>query len=98
MAGKVRLNPRGFDAVAKSGAVRAEVNRLAERVADNVRGLNIRVEGLPGDIALPVKVVEQTTDRARAQVQLAHPSGLAVEAKHGALGKAALEAGLEAND
>lgn len=94
----IRLNPRGFDDVATSGEVRSEINRLAERVADQVRAQNIWVDGIPGDIALPVKVVEQTTDRARAQVQLAHPSGLAVEAKHGVLGKAALEAGLELND
>lgn len=94
----IRLNPRGFEAVAKSREVRAEVNELAEKVAANVRRQNIRVEGVPGDIELPVKVVEQTTDRARAQVQLAHPSGLAVEAKHGVLGKGAIEAGLEVND
>lgn len=91
----IRLNPRGFDDVAKSRLVREAVTDAAERVADNVRAQGIWVDGIPGDIELPVKVVEQTTDRARAAVQIAHPSGLAVQAKHGALTKAAAQAGLD---
>jgi hypothetical protein len=42
-----------------------------------------------------VRVDSYETDRARAEVWLAHPSGLAVQAKHGLLTKAASEAGLE---
>ena len=94
MARKVRLNSRGLEQVAKSTAVRSEVDKLAERVADNVRAQGIHVDGVPGDIPLPVKVLTGTTDRARASVQIAHPSGKAVQAKHGALTKAAAQAGL----
>lgn len=91
----VRINPSGFDQVAKSREIRAEVNALAERVADNARSQNVWVEGVPGDVELPIEVVEQTTDRARASVQIQHPSGLAVQAKHGILTRAAAAAGLE---
>jgi hypothetical protein len=92
---KVRRNSRGIEQVAKSREVRAEVNKLAERVADAVRAQGIYVEGVPGDVPLPVEVVEQTTDRARAQVRIAHASGKAVQAKHGVLTKAAAQAGLD---
>ena len=91
---KVRRNSRGIEQVAKSREVRDEVNKLAERVADAVRAQGIRVEGEPGDVALPVEVREQTTDRARAQVAITHPAGKAVQAKHGALTKAAAQVGL----
>jgi hypothetical protein len=95
MARDVHLEGRGIEAVAKSAEMHREINALAERVADNVRNMGIRVEGVPGDVPLPVNVAEGETDRARASVQLAHPSGKAVQAKHGALTKAAAQAGLE---
>lgn len=91
---KIRRNSRGIEQVAKSAAVRRQINALAMRVAANVRYQGIRVDGIPGDIALPVEVHEQATDRARAAVSLAHPSGKAVQAKHGALTKAAAQVGL----
>lgn len=91
----VRLNSRGIAEVAKSAEVAREITALAERVADNVRGQGIRVEGMPGDAALPVEVTSYTTDRARSSVTITHAAGLAVQAKHGALTKAAAQAGLE---
>lgn len=91
----IKLDGRGIEGVAKSAEMHREINKLAEKVADNVRAQGIRVDGIPGDIALPVKVTEGETDRARATVSLAHPSGKAVQAKHGALTKAAAQAGLE---
>ena len=94
----IKLDGRGIEAVAKSAEMHREINALAERVADNVRSQGIMVEGVPGDVALPVKVVEGETDRARASVQIAHPSGQAVQAKHGSLTKAAAQAGLEVRD
>jgi hypothetical protein len=42
-----------------------------------------------------VVVHSATTDRAKAFVTIAHPAGLAIEAKHGALKKAAAACGLE---
>lgn len=92
---KVRLDHRALESLLKSSDVRKYVNDAAEQVADRVRQQGIEVEGIPGDIDLPVKVVEQTTDRARASVVLAHPSGIAVQAKHGSLSKAAAAEGLE---
>lgn len=96
---RVKLDLRGLEEVAKSGGARALVEGAAEAVADNVRGLGIRVDGVPGDVELPVKVYVDDTDgmrvdRASARVVLAHASGLAVQAKHGALSKAASAAGL----
>lgn len=92
---RIRLNSHGIAAIADSAAVKNAVDALAEEVADNVRSQNHMVEGIPGDVALPVKVRVYETDRARASVILAHPSGLAVQAKHGALTRAAAAAGLE---
>lgn len=43
----------------------------------------------------PVTVRAYTTDRAAAAVTIAHPAGLAIQAKHGALTKAAASVGLE---
>lgn len=93
--GKVRLASRGIEAIAKSSEVRREVTALAEKVADNVRSMGIRVEGVPGDVALPVEVTSYITDRARSSVTIKHASGAAVQAKHGALTKAAAQAGLD---
>lgn len=92
--GNVTLNSRGMGAVAESAGVRRLVESAANEVADNVRDQGIRVEGIPGNIELPVKVSVYETDRARASVTLAHPSGIAVQAKNGALTKAASAAGL----
>lgn len=98
---KVKLESGGLEEVAKSADMHREIDSLAEAVAENVRSQGHMVEGEPGDIALPVKVYTDltTTDmrenRARAAVSLAHPAGQAVQAKNGALTKAAAQAGLE---
>ena len=88
---KVRLNSRQVEAEMKSQAMRRELDSLADRIAAGVRSQNITVS----DGALPVEVREGTTDRARAQVVLAHAAGLAVQAKYGALTRAAAQVGLE---
>lgn len=97
MSADVKLDHGGIAALEKSGAMRALVDAAAEKVAANVRGLGIKVgdrDGGPREIALPVKVTNTTTDRAHASVTLAHPAGIAVQAKHGALTKGASAAGL----
>lgn len=94
----IKLDGDGIEAVLKSGGMRALVDATAEKVAENVRSLNIGVgdrDGGSREIPLPVKVKLSTTDRAHAEVVLAHPAGIAVQAKHGALTKAASQAGLE---
>jgi len=72
-----------------------------EQIARNVRALGIKVgdkDGGPREHDLPVKVEMTTTDRAHGRVVIEHPSGQAVQAKRGALTKAASEAGMEVKD
>lgn len=90
----VKLDRAAIGRLAESDEMRRLVAEAAEKVAENVREQGIRVEGIPGDIELPVKVTVYETDRARASVTLAHPAGLAVQAKHGALTRAASALGL----
>ena len=99
---KVRLNLRGLEAVATRAETKRAVEELAESVADDVRAQGIMVGAFAGsgEIPLPVEVrVGETSDmrvnRAKAWVNLAHPAGLAVQAKHGALTRAASQEGLE---
>lgn len=97
---RVKFNLRGLEEIAKRRETADAVRDLAEKVADNVRSQGHMVSGIPGDEVLPVTVnVGETknmrVNRAKAWVTLAHPAGLAVQAKHGALTKAASEAGLE---
>lgn len=98
MTSNIKLNSAGIAAIAKSGAVRALVDAAAERVAANVEAQGIGVgdkDGGSREIPLPVKIGNTTTDRAVASVMLAHPAGIAVQAKHGALTRAAADAGLD---
>lgn len=92
---KVHPNWSGLSAALRSREARDAVEAVAEKIAANARSAAPAVEGIPGDIELPVRVDTYDTDRARATVWLAHPSGLAVQAKHGLLTKAASAAGLE---
>jgi hypothetical protein len=98
MARQVRLDSRGVGAILKSAGVAAATRAAAEAVADNVRSQNIRVgdkDGGKREYDLPVKVTMRTTDRAHADVTIAHPAGQSVQAKHGALTKGAAQAGLD---
>lgn len=83
---RVRLNRRGMRDLLRSEGVQAVLGRKAEAVAEEVEAAGIRVDGTPGRVPLPVAVeVDAGEQRARARVVLDHPSGLAVEAKHGVL-------------
>jgi hypothetical protein len=96
----VRLNSKGIARILKAPPMDAAVKRAAESVKANVEALNIRVgdkDGGQHEKPLPVTVTTSTTDRAHANVTLAHPAGAAVQAKHGALTKAAAQAGLDVN-
>lgn len=72
--------------------LRGEINALAERVAAHARASGRTVAR--GE-QMPVTVTHYTTDRAAAAVTIAHPAGLAIQAKHGTLTRAAAAAGLE---
>lgn len=91
----VRLHPGALAALAKSAEVQDALNEAAERVADRVRAQSIGVGGedfSPSEIPLPVEVKPW---KDGPSVILAHPAGLAVQAKHGVLTKAAAAEGLE---
>ena len=100
---RVKLDLRGLEEVAKSHEMRAATHAAAEKVAENVKSQGITVGDKDGgsfEYPLPVKVYDDTTDgmrvnRAVSRVVLAHAAGLAVQAKHGALSKAASDAGLK---
>jgi hypothetical protein len=100
----VKLDVRGLEEIAKSSRMGAAVREAAEAVADNVRGQGIRVgdrdggsseEDLPVVVYGPDDTNDMRLDRAQARVVLAHAAGDAVQAKHGALSKAATQAGLD---
>lgn len=97
----IHWNDAGLLAALNSAGVESRVVETAERVAEEIRrdgSWDRQVEGIPGDIDIPVRVDVYKTDRPRASVHLAHPSGLAVQAKRGALTRAASAAGLVVNE
>lgn len=83
---KVVLDSGGIEQVLKSEGVAAAVNSAAQSIA-------AQAQAARPDIT--VETGSGTTDRAVASVTLAHPKGLAVQAKHGTLTRAAAAAGLE---
>lgn len=80
---KIRLDHKGIAQMLKSQPFAEAVHDLAERVAGNVV------------VDADVEVRDYTTDRAASSVTIAHPAGLAIQAKHGVLTKAAASVGLE---
>lgn len=98
MANRIRLDRAGVAAILKSAEMHRAVQDAAESVAKNVRDQDIKVgdhDGGAHEYDLPVEVSMTTTDRAHAVVTIAHAAGEAVQAKHGALTKAAAQAGLD---
>lgn len=96
--GSVKLNRAGVQAMLKSTGMHRVIQAKTEEIAQKVRDQNITVGDKDGgrhETDLPVKVEVGTSDRARGVVLLAHPAGLAVQAKHGALTKAASASGLQ---
>jgi hypothetical protein len=101
MARRINLDSRGVAKLLQSTEMHRATQDAAERVADNVRAQGIKVgdkDGGPREKDMPVEVEMTTTDRAHAWVTIAHPSGQAVQSKHGALTKAAGQAGLDVSE
>jgi hypothetical protein len=93
----IKLDDAGLAAILKGAGARALVKKTAQEIASRVEAQDLTVgafRGGSGEIPLPVKVKTETTDRASASVVLAHPAGIAVQAKHGALTRAAAALGL----
>lgn len=84
MGTKITLDHDGVGQVLRSGEVRAAVSALARTVAGNVVSHD-----------RPVEVYDHVTDRAHSNVVIAHPAGMAMQAKYGTLTRAAAAAGLE---
>lgn len=82
---KVRLDHGGIGEVLKS--LGGPINELAAAIAARVDVGSVT--------EAQVVVRPYTTDRAAAAVSIAHPAGLAIQAKHGALTKAAASVGLQ---
>lgn len=88
MASTVHLDYAAMGEILKV-ETRDEINALADQIAANVRG------NLGSVTDAQVSVLHQTTDRAKALVTIGHPAGMAMQAKHGTLTKAAAAVGLE---
>jgi hypothetical protein len=84
---KFELDAAGVREVLKGQGVRDLVDGYAEQVADNVKAL------VPA--GTPVEVRKYTTDRGAATVVVADVRGMAWQAKHGIVTRAAAAAGLE---
>ena len=97
MARNVKLDHVGLGALLRSTEMHRMVQDVTEEIADHVREQGVTVGAFQGfgEIDLPVEANMTTTDRAHGSVVLAHPAGIAVQAKYGALTRAASEAGLE---
>lgn len=93
--GHVHIDQKGLARAANDAGI---VTEAANKIAERVRGMGIGVgdeDGGPHEVPLPVVVRTSTNDGlTTASVVLAHPAGSAVQAKHGALTKAAAAAGL----
>lgn len=86
------LDRAGIGAVAKSPEMQTVVRQTAQQVASNVAAQHLTAgEGEP----ITATVDTYTTDRAAASVTVDHPAGLAMQARHGVLTRAASAAGLE---
>lgn len=91
---KVHINEAVLRRILESREMDAARKRVGDAIADNVRDQGIEVGDLDADgvgtqIDLPVEVSDV------GGVVIAHPAGIAVQAKHGALTRAAAAAGLE---
>lgn len=83
---RIELARDGLRAYLASPEVQAMLERKARAVAQAAESRAIKVEGTPGT-PVPIEVASRSGgSRARASVYIAHPSGLAVEAKHRLLG------------
>ncbi|TSD47978.1 hypothetical protein FFI94_018860 [Rhodococcus sp. KBS0724] len=84
MASKFKLDKAGVGQILNSPEAQAACMELAEQIAGNVSVKD----------GVDVIVRPYNSDRAGASVFIAHPGGLGMQAKHGALSRAAASVGL----
>lgn len=94
----ITINQAGLDEIMTGPLMQRALKEAADVVADNVRAQDIKVGDVNGgadEIPLPVETEVFVNGRsAEALVTINHPAGLAVQAKHGSLTKAAAQTGL----
>lgn len=96
MLRKLELDHDGIAEILKGGDMAALVAEAAQGIASTVQSSGQTVDHDRYDI--PVVVDSVITDRVHYSVTLAHPAGLAVQAKHGLLTAAAAAQGLEVTE
>lgn len=80
---RIELDRAGVGALLKSDEVQQMLMRKAQAVASAARAHAPMVEGEPGKRKPPIEVRPAATPtRARAIVEVDHPSALAIESKH----------------
>ncbi len=82
-----KLDYKGVGELLKSDEIAKAVLAAANAIAGNVSTGHSEIDAM-------VIVREYTTDRRAAAVSIAHPAGLALEAKRGVLAKAVASVGL----
>jgi hypothetical protein len=79
----IELDYRGLGQLLESKGVLDDLEARASRIQAAADARGVMVEGIPGNVALPVEVErDETPSRSRVRVVLAHPAGEAVELKH----------------
>ena len=86
MASTIKLNFAAIGKILRED-MRKPIDDLARKIASAVDVGSVT--------EARVSVLSVTTDRAKALVTIMHPAGLAMQAKHGTLTKAAASQGLE---
>ena len=92
---KITLDHEGIGEVLNSPQVRMAVNALAHDVGETVK--EIIGSKYPVNVDTRMTVGMQQ-DRERADIAIVHPAGKALQAKHGALTRAAAAHGLEVRE
>lgn len=87
MATSIKLDSAAFDEILNA-RMRGPIDKLGAQIAAKVD---------VGSVDAKVTATAYTTDRAISVVAIAHPAGVAIQAKHGALTKAAAACGFEVN-
>lgn len=92
---KIRLDSKGIAEVLRSSQVKGEVESLGRKVQAAVGAPTASGEPIPVERRSRVADGGRLSARPAVDVSLAHPAGMAVEAKRGPLVRAAASVGLE---
>ncbi len=88
MAARFTLDRDGVAELLKSDDMRRALHEFADPAAANAGQTS----------GLPIEVTDYTTDRAAVSIAIDHPAGMAEQAKHGTLTRAAASVGLEVTE